>query len=56
MRVDSSKDMSVRVSASTCYDFNALTNASCVEVVALVRRECYYEGVSKSFRTESITK
>jgi len=37
-----SKDTSVHVSTCTSYDLNAFVNASCVEVVALVTRVCFY--------------
>jgi hypothetical protein len=40
MRLDRSKDMSVHISTCTSYDFQRII-ASSVEVVALIRRECF---------------
>jgi len=49
MRLDRSKDMSVRVSTCNSYDFNALTSASCVDVVALMRRVCFYVSLQNEW-------
>jgi hypothetical protein len=46
-RLDHSKDMSVHVSTCTSYDFNTLTSASSMEVVALVRRVCFFVSSQK---------
>jgi len=48
MRFDRSKDMSAHVSRFNLHQLGfKLINASCVEVVALIRRLCFYVSSQK---------